>query len=70
MMAIPFWGAVAGDALDRGPIRSNADAAHPGFVLRDETAAAEFISSTTGRRSIPRSPTSSCTSRRWEPPWR
>ena len=26
--------------LDRGPIRARADAAHPGFVLRDETAAA------------------------------
>ena len=26
--------------LDRGPSRSAADAAHPGFVLRDETAAA------------------------------
>ena len=25
--------------LDRGPIRAGADAAHPGFVLRDETAA-------------------------------
>src|SRR5689334_24881171 len=26
--------------LDRGPIRVNADASHPGFVLRDATTAA------------------------------
>ena len=26
--------------LDRGPMRASSDAAHPGFVLRDATAAA------------------------------
>jgi hypothetical protein len=41
IMAIPFVAALLIAArLDRGPIRSSADAAHPGFALRDETAAA------------------------------
>jgi hypothetical protein len=40
-MAIPFVAALLVAArLDRGPLRSSADAAHPGFALRDETAAA------------------------------
>jgi hypothetical protein len=40
-MAIPFLAAILlAMRLDRGPSRSAADAAHPGFVLRDETAAA------------------------------
>ncbi|HEX6070727.1 MAG TPA: VCBS repeat-containing protein, partial [Longimicrobiaceae bacterium] len=41
IVAVPFFAAIALAArLDRGPIRSSADAARPGFVLRDETAAA------------------------------
>jgi hypothetical protein len=40
-MAVPFLAALLlAMRLDRGPIRSNADAAHPGFQLRDETSAA------------------------------
>jgi hypothetical protein len=40
-MAVPFLAAILlAMRLDRGPSRSSADAAHPGFVLRDETAAA------------------------------
>ena len=40
-MAIPFFAAIGlAVRLDSGPIRSSADATHPGFVLRDETAAA------------------------------
>jgi hypothetical protein len=40
-MTVPFLGALLlAMRLDRGPARSAADAAHPGFVLRDETAAA------------------------------
>ena len=41
-----------------------ADAAHPGFALRDETARPAFTSSTTARPSIRRSPASSRTSPR------
>jgi hypothetical protein len=41
IVAVPFVAAIAlAMRLDRGPIRSSADAAHPGFVLRDETSAA------------------------------
>ncbi|MFL5639256.1 MAG: CRTAC1 family protein [Gemmatimonadaceae bacterium] len=41
IIAIPFVGAILlAMKLDRGPDRAAADAAHPGFVLRDETAAA------------------------------
>jgi enediyne biosynthesis protein E4 len=41
IIAVPFLGAILlAMRLDRGPIRATADAAHPGFVLRDETAAA------------------------------
>jgi hypothetical protein len=40
-MAMPFVAAILlAMRLDRGPSRSAADAAHPGFVLHDETAAA------------------------------
>ena len=40
-MAIPFVAAILlAMRLDRGPIRATADAARPGFTLRDETAAA------------------------------
>ena len=40
-MAVPFFAALLlAMRLDRGPIRSNTDAAHPGFLLRDETSAA------------------------------
>ena len=40
-MAVPFVAAIGlAMRLDRGPIRSPADAARPGFVLRDETNAA------------------------------
>ena len=40
-MGVPFLAAILlAMRLDRGPNRSSADAAHPGFVLRDETAAA------------------------------
>jgi hypothetical protein len=40
-MTVPFLGALLlAMRLDRGPARSAADAAHPGFMLRDETAAA------------------------------
>ena len=40
-MAVPFVAAILlAMRLDRGPSRAAADAAHPGFVLRDETAAA------------------------------
>src|SRR5215212_4592828 len=40
-MAVPFLAALLlAMRLDRGPIRPAADAAHPGFALRDETAAA------------------------------
>src|ERR1700737_1182674 len=41
IIAIPFLAALLlAMRLDRGPMRAAADAAHPGFVLRDETAAA------------------------------
>ncbi len=41
IIAIPFFGAIlAAVRLDRGPIRAPTDALHPGFALRDETAAA------------------------------
>src|SRR4051812_43342547 len=41
ILAIPLIAAVALAArLDRGPIRSAADLAHPGFTMRDETNAA------------------------------
>jgi len=41
IIAIPFLGAILlAMRLDRGPSRAAADAAHPGFALRDETAAA------------------------------
>jgi len=41
IIAIPFLGAILlAMRLDRGPLRSSADATHPGFMLRDETAAA------------------------------
>ncbi|MFN2567298.1 MAG: CRTAC1 family protein [Gemmatimonadaceae bacterium] len=40
-MAVPFLAAILlAMRLDRGPSRAVADAARPGFVLRDETAAA------------------------------
>ncbi|MFN2601394.1 MAG: CRTAC1 family protein [Gemmatimonadaceae bacterium] len=41
IMAVPFVAALLlAMRLDRGPSRMAADAAHPGFALRDETAAA------------------------------
>jgi hypothetical protein len=41
IIAIPFLGALLlAMRLDRGPIRSGGDAAHPGFSLHDETSAA------------------------------
>lgn len=41
IIAVPFFAALGlAVRLDRGPIRAPADAARPGFVLRDETAAA------------------------------
>ncbi|MGZ3572002.1 MAG: CRTAC1 family protein [Gemmatimonadaceae bacterium] len=41
IIAIPFLAAILlAMRLDRGPSRAAADAAHPGFALRDETAAA------------------------------
>src|SRR6266581_217418 len=41
IMAVPFLSALLlAMRLDRGPSRAAADAAHPGFVLHDETAAA------------------------------
>jgi enediyne biosynthesis protein E4 len=41
IIALPFVAAILlAMRLDRGPIRSSSDSAHPGFVLRDETAAA------------------------------
>ncbi|MBA3342853.1 MAG: CRTAC1 family protein [Gemmatimonadaceae bacterium] len=41
IIAVPFAAALLlAMRLDRGPIRPAADATHPGFVLRDETAAA------------------------------
>ncbi|HTK49060.1 MAG TPA: CRTAC1 family protein [Gemmatimonadaceae bacterium] len=41
VMAIPFVAALLIAArLDRGPFRSSADAAHPGFAFQDATAAA------------------------------
>ena len=41
IVAVPFFAAIGlAVRLDRGPIRPRADAAHPGFMLRDETAAA------------------------------
>ena len=40
-MAVPFLAALLlAMRLNRGPIRTVADAARPGFVLRDETARA------------------------------
>src|ERR1700682_3023090 len=41
IIAIPFLAALLlAMRRDRGPIRAASDAAHPGFALRDETAAA------------------------------
>jgi hypothetical protein len=41
IIAVPFFaGLLLAMRLDRGPSRAAADAAHPGFVLRDETSAA------------------------------
>ncbi|MDB4891781.1 MAG: ASPIC/UnbV domain protein [Gemmatimonadetes bacterium] len=41
VIAVPFLAALLLAArLDRGPSKASADAAHPGFSLRDETAAA------------------------------
>lgn len=41
LIAIPFFAAIGlAVRLDEGPLRPRADAARPGFVLRDETAAA------------------------------
>jgi hypothetical protein len=41
IIAVPFFAAILlAMRLDRGPLRIPADAAHPGFVLRDETKAA------------------------------
>jgi len=41
IIAVPFLAAILlAMRLDRGPIRASTDAAHPGFVLHDETAAA------------------------------
>lgn len=41
IVAVPFFAALGlAVRLDRGPILPSADAARPGFVLRDETAAA------------------------------
>ncbi|HKW11226.1 MAG TPA: CRTAC1 family protein [Gemmatimonadaceae bacterium] len=41
IIAIPFFAAILlAMRLDRGPLRTGADATHPGFVLRDETKAA------------------------------
>ena len=41
IIAIPFFAAILlAMRLDRGPSRAASDATHPGFVLRDETAAA------------------------------
>src|SRR6266851_4317539 len=41
IMAVPFLAAILlAMRLDRGSSRAAADAAHPGFMLRDETAAA------------------------------
>jgi hypothetical protein len=41
IIAIPFLGAIVlAMRLDRGPIRASTDPTHPGFTLRDETAAA------------------------------
>src|SRR6202022_4841026 len=43
ILALPFLAALLlAMRLDRGPNRAAADAAHPGFVLRDETAAARI----------------------------
>jgi hypothetical protein len=41
IIAVPFLAAILlAMRLDRGPVRAATDASHPGFVLRDETAAA------------------------------
>ncbi|MEO8337046.1 MAG: CRTAC1 family protein [bacterium] len=41
IIAVPFFAAILlAMRLDRGPSRASADATHPGFSLRDETAAA------------------------------
>ncbi|GAC1411109.1 MAG: hypothetical protein NVSMB53_06310 [Gemmatimonadaceae bacterium] len=41
IIAVPFMAAILlAMRLDRGPSRASADVAHPGFMLRDETAAA------------------------------
>ncbi len=41
IVAIPFFAAIGlAIRLDHGPIRASANTAHPGFVLRDETATA------------------------------
>lgn len=51
IVAVPFFAAIfLAVRLDRGPIRSPADAARPGFVLRDETTEA-------GIRFVHRRPT-------------
>ncbi|MEP7346585.1 MAG: hypothetical protein ABI877_15040, partial [Gemmatimonadaceae bacterium] len=46
IIAVPFLGALGlAVRLDRGPLRSSADATHPGFALRDETsdAGVDFV---------------------------
>jgi hypothetical protein len=51
IIAVPFFAAIGlAVRLDSGPIRTPADAGHPGFVLRDEAAAA-------GIRFVHRRPT-------------
>ncbi|MGH7680285.1 MAG: CRTAC1 family protein [Gemmatimonadaceae bacterium] len=51
IVAAPFFGALAlAVRMDSGPVFSTADATHPGFVLRDQTAAS-------GIRFVHRSPT-------------
>ena len=41
IIAIPFFAAILlAMRLNRGPLRANSDATHPGFTLRDEAAAA------------------------------
>ena len=64
IIAIPFFAAILLAMRLDGPIRARADAAHPGFTLRDETAAAGIHFVHRRRRSIRRSPASSRTSPR------
>jgi hypothetical protein len=43
IIAVPFFAAILlAMRLDRGPMRTPADTAHPGFALRDETRAARI----------------------------